>query len=94
MAIHKLGGTYNFRDTGGLPLADGGTTACGVLYRSDAISLYSSPAFYIQQNDIIYVEPTQKKANESTATANIFSTPGFWMGLASFAITLVNFLVK
>ncbi|MEB7447628.1 tyrosine-protein phosphatase [Arthrobacter koreensis] len=38
MAIHKLGGTYNFRDTGGLPLADGGTTACGVLYRSDAIS--------------------------------------------------------
>lgn len=61
---------------------------------TDANSVYSSPAFYIQQNDIIYVEPTQKKANESTATANIFSTPGFWMGLASFAITLVNFLVK
>ncbi len=60
----------------------------------DARSVYSSPAFYIQQNDIIYVEPTQKKANESTPTANLFSTPGFWMGLASFAITIVNFLVK
>ncbi len=31
-------GTYNFRDTGGLPLAGGGTTRHGVLYRSDALS--------------------------------------------------------
>ncbi len=38
MAIHTLEGTFNFRDTGGLPLAGGGTTANGVLYRSDAIS--------------------------------------------------------
>ncbi len=61
---------------------------------TDARSVYSSPAYYIQQNDIIYVEPNQKKANESTPTANMFNTPGFWMGLASFAITIVNFLVK
>ena len=61
---------------------------------TDARSIYSSPAFYIQQNDIVYVEPSQKRANESTPTANLFSTPGFWMGLASFAITIVNFLVK
>ena len=60
----------------------------------DAQSIYSSPVYYIQQNDIIYVEPTQKKANESTPTSNMFNTPGFWMGLASFAITIVNFLVK
>ncbi len=61
---------------------------------TDAQSIYSSPVYYIQQNDIIYVEPSQKKANESTPTANMFNTPGFWMGLASFAITIVNFLVK
>ncbi len=60
----------------------------------DAQSIYSSPVYYIKQNDIIYVEPSQKKANESTPTSNLFSTPGFWMGLASFAITIVNFLVK
>lgn len=29
-------GLHNFRDTGGLPLSDGGTTRTGVLYRSDA----------------------------------------------------------
>jgi len=30
-------GLHNFRDTGGLPLTDGGVTRTGVLYRSDAL---------------------------------------------------------
>ena len=38
MTITALEGTVNFRDTGGLPLAGGGRSAPGVLYRSDAIS--------------------------------------------------------
>jgi protein-tyrosine phosphatase len=33
-----LDGTFNFRDTGGLPLGGGGVTRSGVLYRSDALS--------------------------------------------------------
>jgi len=31
-------GLQNFRDTGGTPLSDGGTTRSGVLYRSEALS--------------------------------------------------------
>lgn len=38
MTISTLEGTVNFRDVGGLPLAGGGKTASGVLYRSDALS--------------------------------------------------------
>ncbi|MER2136140.1 MAG: tyrosine-protein phosphatase [Arthrobacter sp.] len=38
MAISTLEGTFNFRDTGGLPLTGGGSTANGILYRSDAVS--------------------------------------------------------
>lgn len=38
MTISTLEGTVNFRDVGGLPLTGGGTTAPGVLYRSDALS--------------------------------------------------------
>jgi len=33
-----LEGTFNFRDTGGMPLRGGGTSASGVFYRSDALS--------------------------------------------------------
>ena len=38
MSTDTLDGTFNFRDIGGLPLAAGGTTRPGVLYRSDALS--------------------------------------------------------
>ncbi|NYF11943.1 protein-tyrosine phosphatase [Pseudoclavibacter sp. JAI123] len=34
----SLEGTFNFRDTGGLPVTSGGVTAPGVFYRSDALS--------------------------------------------------------
>ncbi|GAA1916052.1 tyrosine-protein phosphatase [Microbacterium aoyamense] len=33
-----LDGTFNFRDVGGMPLAGGGATNSGILYRSDALS--------------------------------------------------------
>ncbi|MGX1703028.1 tyrosine-protein phosphatase [Microbacterium sp. NPDC055357] len=33
-----LAGTFNFRDTGGMPLTGGGTSTGGILYRSDALS--------------------------------------------------------
>ncbi|BBH70175.1 protein-tyrosine-phosphatase [Actinoplanes sp. OR16] len=33
-----IAGTYNSRDTGGIPLATGGSTRAGVLYRSDALA--------------------------------------------------------
>lgn len=32
-----IDGLYNFRDTGGMPLASGGTTRSGVLFRSEAL---------------------------------------------------------
>lgn len=35
---HAIEGLHNFRDIGGLPLAGGGTTRSGVLYRSDALN--------------------------------------------------------
>ena len=34
----SIEGSFNFRDTGGTPLAAGGLTREGVLYRSDALS--------------------------------------------------------
>lgn len=37
MTLLDIDGTHNFRDTGGIALAAGGTTRPGVLYRSDAL---------------------------------------------------------
>ena len=60
----------------------------------DTKSLYSSPAYYVQQNDVIYVEPNAKKATSSTATGSSILTPGFWMSTVSAAISLIMIFTK
>lgn len=60
----------------------------------DTKSLYSSPVYYIQQNDIIYIEPNNKKTNTSTVNGNTLLTPGFWMSATSFVLSLIFLLVK
>ncbi len=72
---------------------DGKETA----YRVDltnAESLYGSPAFYLKQNDIIYVEPNAKRARESTGTGNAFLSPSLWISLASLLTTITVLIVK
>ncbi len=66
-------------------------------YRVDltnADNLYSSPAFYVKQNDIIYVEPNAKRARESTGTGNAFQNPSLWISLASLLTTITVLIVK
>lgn len=55
-------------------------------------SMLSSPVYYLQQNDLVYVAPNAKKQRESQAVGNTFNTPGIWISLASFGMTLITFL--
>lgn len=57
-------------------------------------SLYSSPVYYVKQNDMIYVQPTQEKANESKINANSARTPAFWFSMFSMITTVILFFVK
>jgi polysaccharide export outer membrane protein len=57
-------------------------------------SIYSSPVYYIKQNDIIYVEPTQERANQSKLNANSARTPGFWFSMLSMFSSLVLLIIK
>lgn len=56
---------------------------------TDARSLLSSPVYYLQQDDIIYVEPTDVQKRTTTANGNAVFTPAFWISIASFATTLL-----
>lgn len=53
----------------------------------------TSPAYYIQQNDVIYVEPNDVRAGQSTLNENTFKSIGFWTSLASLAITIATFAI-
>ena len=53
-------------------------------------SVVNSPVYYLCQNDMIYVEPTKKRARESTANGNVFASPPFWISTASAITTLIS----
>lgn len=61
---------------------------------TDTQSLMQSPAYYMQQNDVVYIEPNETKKRQATANGNSFLTPGFWMSLISFVTTMVLIFVR
>ena len=68
-----------------------------VAYRVDltqAGSVYTSPVYYIQQNDVIYVEPNDKFKRNSTVMGSTAFTPTFWISMGTLAMSLVLMFVK
>lgn len=53
-------------------------------------SIQKSPAYYLHQGDIVYVQPNRQRANQSTVNANSVNSIGFWTGMVSFIISLSN----
>lgn len=60
-----------------------------VIDLTNSRSVYESPVYYLQQNDLVYVEPNVKKANQSDQNASTLQSLGFWMSLPSYIVTLV-----
>lgn len=60
----------------------------------DKQDVLSSPAFYLQQNDLIYITPTSKRRHMADSTGNVFAQPTFWMSFVSFLITTSALLFK
>ena len=58
--------------------------------------VYTSPAFYLQQNDLVYVVPNDVKIRESTVNGNNIRSTSFWISLGSLltsvAVLLTNVL--
>ena len=57
-------------------------------------SLLQSPAYYLQQNDLVYVSPTNKRKREANATGNTFNTPAIWVSIASLLTTITALILK
>ena len=67
------------------------------LYRvnlNSGYDLYASPVYYLQQNDIVYVEPNSVRARQSTVNGNNVRSTSFWLSLASLLTTITVLIVK
>ena len=56
--------------------------------------IYSSPAYYIKQGDVIYVAPNDKRRRESTVNGNNVRSSSFWISLASLLTSVAVLLFK
>ncbi len=65
-------------------------------YRLDlcnASTLYSSPVFYVKQNDIIYVAPNKKQIRQSTVNGNNVLSAAFWISVTSVVLSAVTTVI-
>lgn len=65
-------------------------------YRIDLTNMQNlaeSPIYYLQQEDVIYVQPNDKKKRETTPNGNTPYTPSFWVSMGSFAVTIATLII-
>ena len=48
-----------------------------------SVDLFNSPAYYLQQNDVVMVEPNKVRAGQSTV----------WVSMGSFGVTIANLFI-
>ena len=64
-----------------------------ILDLTNGASLAASPAYYLQQEDVIYVEPNERAKRETTSAGNTPFTPGFWLSVGSVGISVATLIV-
>lgn len=57
-------------------------------------NLYVSPVYYLQQSDVVYVEPNNVRARQATVNGNNIRSTSFWISLASLLTTVSVLLFK
>ena len=85
---------YGKRDNVYVMRNEGGKQTSYQVNLLSAQDVYSSPAYYLQQNDVIYVDPNSVRARQSTVNGNNVRSTSFWISLASLLTTITVLFVK
>lgn len=56
--------------------------------------LYTSPVYYLRQNDVVYVEPNNVRARQATVNGNNVRSTSFWISLASLFTSIAVLVFK
>lgn len=73
---------------------EGGQRVTYQLSLLDAEQLVKSPAYYLQQNDIVYVDMNDTRKRQSTASGNQFQSASIWVSMISLLSTITILLLR
>lgn len=72
---------------------EGGETKTYLVDLTDSKKLLDSPAYYLKQGDVIYVEPNKQRKRQSIVNGNNVLSVSFWVSVASL-LTSAAILIK
>ncbi len=84
---------YGVRENVRVIRAEEGVRKTYVVNLLSAKELLSSPVYYLQQNDIVYVDPNDVRARQSTVNGNNIRNASFWLSIASLAATISYYVI-
>ncbi|MDE5652717.1 MAG: polysaccharide biosynthesis/export family protein, partial [Muribaculaceae bacterium] len=77
---------------------EGDKTKVYMLDLTSGKNIYNNPGFYLQQDDMVYVEPNDYRKRETTVNGNTSLSASFWISvvsvLTSVAVLVVNLVKK
>lgn len=73
---------------------DGDQTHTYVLNLNDLNSLTKSPAYFLKQGDVVYVEPNNYRKRQTTVNGNNVLSTSFWISVASLLTSIAVLLKK
>jgi polysaccharide export outer membrane protein len=74
-----------------------GTGDKRTVYRVNLLSgkdLLQSPAYYLQQDDVVYVEPNSYRSRQTTVNGNNVLSAPFWISVASLLTSIAVLIFK
>ena len=73
---------------------DGDSTKVFIIDLTNGKDLFTNPAYYLQQDDVVYIEPNDMRKRETSVNGNTAMSASFWMSvvsvLTSVAVLIVN----
>lgn len=72
---------------------ENGKQVCYNLDFTSAENIFTSPVYYMHQDDVVYVEPNKMKMRQSTVNGNTLMSVSFWISLSSFLTSVVSLVV-
>lgn len=69
---------------------EGGQVKTYKLDLTNFSDLVKSPAYYLQQGDIVYIEPNSMRKRQTSENANNLYSTGFWISVASLLTSVVT----
>lgn len=84
---------YGRRDRVRVLRTEGGEVSSYLLDLCSVGDVVSSPAYYLRQGDVVYVDPNDVRARQSTVNGNNVRSTSFWISLTSLAASVTNTIV-